>query len=571
MVFDTATQIGFKFSAMEAAPADFDLGWLERLIVEKWIYVAILGYLGAFVTWMTLLRHAPVGPAFAASHLEIVSVLFFSVIFLGETLTGGQVLGSLLIVCGIGLLTPRSEGNPPQKAEPKRWRELPPTAGLPLRWRDFLPTGGGLDFETALARFLNVPAVQVECSGTACLVIALETLKRVSARRTVVIPAYTCPLVPMAVARAGLRVRLCDTRKDRFDFDPDALSAACDSDTLCIVPTHLGGLVADLAPVLEIARRIGATVVEDAAQSLGATWKGRPVGTIGDIGFYSLARGKGLTLYEGGVLTARDEAMRRALMKTRDELVRPRPILELIRLGQLFGYRLGYHPAALRLTYGLPLRYWLKRSDPVRAVGDAFGTDIPLHRIGLWRKKIGASAFKRLPSVLMENAERGRRRAKQLDGIRGLRVVNDLPRTHGTWPFLMVLFETEAACEQALSRLWCSGLGVTRLYVSDLSGYADLRDIVPGPPGPNARSFSHRCLTISNSAWVSDAEFSEICEALADHLANPPKGSISTSGSGLDGGFDVDPGREGEAKAGRPIGSELFSKTAGRGETRSHP
>ncbi len=118
MVFDTATQIGFKFSAMEAAPADFDLGWLERLIVEKWIYVAILGYLGAFLTWMTLLRHAPVGPAFAASHLEIVSVLFFSVLFLGETLSRGQILGSLLILSGIGLLTPRRENLPLERAEP---------------------------------------------------------------------------------------------------------------------------------------------------------------------------------------------------------------------------------------------------------------------------------------------------------------------------------------------------------------------------------------------------------------------------------------------------------------------
>ncbi|MBI3597756.1 MAG: DegT/DnrJ/EryC1/StrS family aminotransferase, partial [Nitrospirae bacterium] len=379
MAFDTATQIGFKFAAMEAAPAAFDAGWLGRLLVEKWIYLAVLGYLGAFVTWMTLLRRAPVGPAFAASHLEIVSVLLISVLFLGESLSRPQVLGSLLILCGIGLLTPGKERERDEKVERRRWRELPPTAGLPLRWRDFIPMRGeGLDFETALARFLNIPAVQVECSGTACLLIALETLKRLSARRTVVVPAYTCPLVPMAIARAGLRVRLCDTRKDRFDFDTDALSAACDSDTLCIVPTHLGGAVADLVPVLEIARRVGAYVVEDAAQSLGATWQGRPVGTIGEIGFYSLARGKGLTLYEGGVLVMRDESLRRALAETAGGLIPVRPLFEGFRLIQLVGYRLGYHPAVLRLTYGFPLRYWLRKGDPVRAVGDAFHRDIPL-------------------------------------------------------------------------------------------------------------------------------------------------------------------------------------------------
>jgi len=527
MAFDTATQIGFKFAAMEAAPAAFDAGWLARLLVEKWIYIAVLGYLGAFVTWMTLLRRAPVGPAFAASHLEIVSVLLISVLFLGESLSRSQVLGSLLILSGIGLLTPRNERKRVEKIEQRRWRELPPTAGLPLQWRDFLPMRNNSDFETALARYLKVPAVQVECSGTASFLIGLETLKRLSDRRTVVIPAYTCPLVPMAVARAGLLVRLCDTRNNRFDFDTNALSAACDADTLCVVPTHLGGAVADLGPVLEIARRVGAYVVEDAAQSLGATWQGRPVGTIGEIGFYSLARGKGLTLYEGGVLVSRDETLRKALAETARGLIPVRPLSEWLRLTQLIGYRLGYHPAALRLTYGLPLRYWLRKGDPARAVGDAFARDIPLHRMGAWRKRVGASALRRLPVAAMENAERGRRRAKVLEDIPGLKVVNDSPQGGGTWPFLMVLFETKTARDRALSRLWTSGLGVTRLFIHDLTGYPGLRGIVSAGPMPSASSLADRCLTITNSAWLSENEFSSICEVLAEATSNPAAGSKS--------------------------------------------
>jgi dTDP-4-amino-4,6-dideoxygalactose transaminase len=385
---------------------------------------------------------------------------------------------------------------------------------LPLRWRDFIPTRDGLDFEAAMARFLNVPAVQVECSGTSCLVIALETLKRHSSRRTVVIPAYTCPIVPMAVARAGLRVRLCDTRKDRFDFDSDALSAACDSDTLCVVPTHLGGIAADLAPVLEIARRVGATVVEDAAQSLGAAWQGRPLGMIGDVGFYSLARGKGFTLYEGGVMVARDEAMRKRLLETRTRLIPAQSFFEGLRLVQLIGYRLGYHPVALYLIYGLPLRYWLKKGDLIRASGDAFKWRIPLHPIGSWRKRIGASALQRLPDAMTDNAERGHQRAKQLEGIRGLQVINELPQSDRTWPFLTLLVDTKEACDRVFSRLGSSGLGMTRLFIRDLTGYPDLRKIVPAGPVPNAASLAGRCLTITNSPWLSEAEFSLICETL---------------------------------------------------------
>ena len=88
------------------------------------------------------------------------------------------------------------------------------------------------------------------------------------------------------------------------------------ADTLAVIPTHLGGVVANLEPVLEIAERAGACVLEDAAQALGATWHGRPVGTVGEIGCYSLSRGKGLTLYEGGCCVARDDELRAAIART---------------------------------------------------------------------------------------------------------------------------------------------------------------------------------------------------------------------------------------------------------------
>lgn len=107
--FDTVGQVGFKLAAMATAPPAFDAAWLQRVFFERWIYLAIIGYLGAFFTYMTLLRHAPIGPAFAASHLEIVTVLIVSVWLLGERLSPVQVLGGVLILAGIGLLGARRE------------------------------------------------------------------------------------------------------------------------------------------------------------------------------------------------------------------------------------------------------------------------------------------------------------------------------------------------------------------------------------------------------------------------------------------------------------------------------
>jgi dTDP-4-amino-4,6-dideoxygalactose transaminase len=400
------------------------------------------------------------------------------------------------------------------------WRELPPTAGLPIRWSDFLPRRGVPSLEEGLARFLDVPSVQIECSGTAALIVALECLKRRSSRRSVVVPAYTCPLVPLAIAHAGLEIRLCDTAPDRFDLDPDALRTACDRDTLCILPTHIGGAVTDLEVVLDVARRTGATIVEDAAQAFGARWHDRPVGTVGDIGFYSLARGKGLTLYEGGALVAADESMRAELSAASRRVVSGRRSAEACRLFQLAGYWLMYNPLGLRVVYGTPLRRALRRGDRVAAIGDEASEPIPLHRVSTLRKRIGAAALLRLGPWLRDSAARGRDRARRIGAIDGLEVITDARGGRGTWPFLMVLFRSAAACEQALGALWQSGLGVTRLFAHDLTGYRFLERIVPRTRVPNARSFAARCLTVSNSPWLTEEDFARVVEALAAAAAS---------------------------------------------------
>ncbi|MDR1488967.1 MAG: EamA family transporter [Desulfovibrio sp.] len=101
MAFDTLAQISFKYTAMDAEPLTFDAAWFLRILGNPWVYGALCGYLGAFVIWMSLLRHAPVGPSFAASHLELVSVAFFSVWLFNEPLTVPKIAGGLLILLGV--------------------------------------------------------------------------------------------------------------------------------------------------------------------------------------------------------------------------------------------------------------------------------------------------------------------------------------------------------------------------------------------------------------------------------------------------------------------------------------
>lgn len=99
--FDTLAQICFKLTANHAMPPEANLAWVVRVLSSPWVYGAIACYVGAFVTWMTLLEYAPIGPAFAASHMEVISVMGLSMWIFGEHIGAPQLIGSALIIAGI--------------------------------------------------------------------------------------------------------------------------------------------------------------------------------------------------------------------------------------------------------------------------------------------------------------------------------------------------------------------------------------------------------------------------------------------------------------------------------------
>lgn len=112
LAFDTLNLVCFKLAGTHALPVEMNLAWVARVFSYPWIYGAVVGYIGAFVTWMSLLKHAPIGPAFAASHMEVVSVMVLSYWVFNEPVTPTQIVGAIAIVAGIVCLAfaEREEG-----------------------------------------------------------------------------------------------------------------------------------------------------------------------------------------------------------------------------------------------------------------------------------------------------------------------------------------------------------------------------------------------------------------------------------------------------------------------------
>jgi perosamine synthetase len=408
-----------------------------------------------------------------------------------------------------------------------RLRELPPTAGLVPRMLD-LVARPCFSLEGELCRRLGVPEVRVESSGSAALVIAFEYLKTRSSAREVIVPAYTCPLVVLAAAKAGLTVRGCDTAPTRFDFDLAKLAPMLSERTLCVVPTHWGGALADTAGLRAVvsASGSGAYVVEDCAQAFGGTIGGDPVGRHADLAIFSFAVGKGLTLYEGGVVIGADPATCAGLEAARARLVRPNRSLESLRILQLIAYHYAYRPYALRLFYGWPRRRRLKRHDVVKALGDDQAL-APLHEVGRWRKRVAANAVQRLGAHLASSRETFERLAQRVATLEGVHVHGSPQGTSAPCTYVFVTFESRESADRLLAASATMGLGITRLYAHALDRYPHLAGLVGDAPFPCAASLAARTVTLTTTPYMTADEEARIVRLIAGAAAVRDRDAIA--------------------------------------------
>jgi 8-amino-3,8-dideoxy-alpha-D-manno-octulosonate transaminase len=290
-------------------------------------------------------------------------------------------------------------------------------------------------FEREFASRMGTRFALAVATGTGAMDTAMAALE-VGPGDEVILPAWTFVSCYNTIVLAGALPVFADV-DESFSIDPADIEHRITPNTKAIMAVHLRGVACDMDRIMAIARKRGIKVFEDAAQSMGSTYKGRAVGSIGDIGMFSLQITKPIAAGEGGVVTTND------------------PVLyeRAVRYHDVGGLR-PYHEKILG-----------------KAVLEVFpGTNL---RINELTASVALSQLRKLDRILDDVRARSRRvyeGIRDLPGIR-FRLRHDIEGDPGAIIFLR--FETSQQCDRFVSAMKAEGVPVAR------PGSASLLPAVP--------------------------------------------------------------------------------------------
>jgi len=177
-------------------------------------------------------------------------------------------------------------------------------------------------FEREFPTFVEAQHAIATCNGTVSLHLALAALG-LGAGDEVIVPTFTYVASVNAITYTGATPVFVDSEPKFWNLDPALIEAAITPRTKAIEVVHLYGHPADMDPILEIARRHGLAVIEDAAEAHGATYRGRKVGALGTAGSFSFFGNKIITTGEGGMVVTNDERFAEKCRHLRGQGVSP--------------------------------------------------------------------------------------------------------------------------------------------------------------------------------------------------------------------------------------------------------
>lgn len=337
-------------------------------------------------------------------------------------------------------------------------------------------------------------------TGRAALSLVLGAMRELApeGKDEVIIPSYTCYSVAASVAVAGLKLRICDIDSTTLDYDYDALEQADFTRVLCVTSANLFGIPNDMVRLAATARQNGVFVLDDAAQSMEAKVHGCFSGTLGDVGIFSLDKGKNITSIDGGIIVTNREDLGSRIGKDVGSLPEPSWRARLGYLTKLLAYSGFLHP---RL-------YWIPDGMPFLRLGSTeYRDDFSQEAYPIFLAGIAKRLFDRIDAITASRVEKARvliDRLKDAHHVEFISYPDHISPVFLRLPLLM----NEAYRDKQVGRLRQAGFGASASYptaIVDIPGIDS--ELFRGPcPSEGGRLVSKRVLTLPTHSYVTQQD-----------------------------------------------------------------
>jgi perosamine synthetase len=408
----------------------------------------------------------------------------------------------------------------PQDRQMRVGKTIPPAAA-PLSPLDIL-NGllGGMDSKertAALQRSICNKFETKHCfllsSGKAAITLVLEVLAEMSPDRNhVIIPAFDCYSVPSAIFRAGLSIIPCDINPETLQFDEEKLLEILkdSSKILALLPTHLFGLPTDMNQIRKLCVDKKIAIIEDAAQAMGSQLDGKYLGTNGDVGIFSFARGKVISAGSGGVIiTDRDDLA--SLIKSKVNSI---PDCSFVQLLKLF-----IESMALTILIN-PYLYWIPKMFPFLKLGETiFDPDFPIHKFSGFQAGLVKNWEKKMEFFVKERQKKVSLYSELLSGIKNLSLISDhWKRNTLSCIRFPVIIHHKQKIKEILLNSKKMGLGISETYPGSVETIPNARIKQATLPSINAQTMTLALLTLPCHSLTSRSDIIKITTMIKNVL-----------------------------------------------------
>lgn len=359
-------------------------------------------------------------------------------------------------------------------------------------------------FRNKICEYFQAKDCLLVSSGRAALTLILKALKKIRDKDEVIIPAYTCFSVPSAVAKAGLKISLCDISLETLDLDLEKLLPLINKNTLAVLPAYHFGLSHDISEMVNLCREQGIYVIEDVAQGMGARFEKRYLGTFGDLGFFSLGRGKNITTVEGGIILSQNEEISSLI---REELSNSKRDIGIEHFFKIFLYKIFINP----------LLYWIPEKIPSLEIGvSKFSQEFDLSSISEYQARLGVYLLQRLEKINSTRISNARYLIAALKDWDRISLLSSPEEAYSVYLRLPILFKESSERERIYNSLRGKNLGASRMYPNSLDKIAGIENyLTPNRYDlPNSNFVEKNILTLPTHQFLNQTDLDRTIEVI---------------------------------------------------------